>query len=156
MPYRFTAALTALAFAVALTAGLAGCGGGGDSSATTTALGKGEFLAKANAICARGNKQTDEAFSGLDAKPSSAQVEKAIETGFVPAVQAQIDEIRALDAPEGDEAKVEHMLDLAQEDLDGIRADPIAYAEESDGGKRFANFARLAHPYGMTSCAEGS
>lgn len=135
---------------------IAGCGSSNDSTTTTAAISKAEFLSKGNAICARGNKQTNEAFAGLGAKPSSAQIKGVIETSFVPEVQAQIDGIRALGAPQGDEAKVEHMLDLAQEDLDEIKRDPVAYAEESNGGKRFANFAEIAHPYGLTSCAEGA
>jgi hypothetical protein len=149
---------TTAVLAAALVTGLciAGCGGSGDSTTTTAAISKAEFLSKGNAICIRGNKQTGEAFAGLAAEPSSAQIKNAIETGFVPAVQGQIDGIRALGAPRGDEAKVEHMLDLAQEDLDEIKRDPVAYAEESNGGERFADFAALAHPYGLTHCAEGS
>ena len=74
-----------------------------------------------------------------------------IEDTFVPSVQRQIDEIRDLGAPEGDEAKVDHMLDLAQADLDRIAEEPgiVLNGEDVD---QFADFAKIGHPYGLTEC----
>ena len=74
-----------------------------------------------------------------------------IEDTFVPSVQQQIDEIRDLGAPEGDESKVDHMLDLAQADLDRIAEEPGIVLNNEDVDQ-FADFARIGHPYGLTEC----
>jgi hypothetical protein len=40
------------------------------------------------------------------------------------------------------------MLDVAQTDLNQVKSDPEMLDE-----KTFTNFAKLAHPYGLTACA---
>ena len=136
-----------------LAVGIAGCGrrrrhhrGRNDA-----ALSKSEFVSQANAICREGNRETDAAFENFDNETSDAEAETVIEDTFVPSVQRQIDEIRDLGAPEGDEAKVDHMLDLAQADLDRIAEEPgiVLNSEDVD---QFADFAKIGHPYGLTEC----
>jgi hypothetical protein len=133
--------------------GAAGCGGGDDSTEAETAatLNKSEFVSQANAICAEGNKETDAIFGSFKQGEPKSEAETVIEEEFVPAVQKQIDEIRALGAPEGDEAMVEEMLDLAQSDLDRVETEPgiVINGSEVD---QFADFAKIAHPYGLTEC----
>lgn len=146
--------LVAVGFVLALlAAGVGGCGGGDDSTEadTTAALTKAEFVKQANAICAEGNKETDAIFAGFEKGESKAEAETVIENEFVPSIQGQIDDIRALGAPEGDEATVEEMLDLAQADLDTIESEPgiVISGEEED---QFADFAKIGHPYGLTEC----
>jgi hypothetical protein len=121
--------------AVILAVGLvaAGCGSSNDNSSTSTAgLTKAEFVAQANAICDKGNKQ-DAGVAGI---------------------QSQIDQVRALGAPSGDEATVTNMLDVAQADLDKVKANPALL--NSSKANPFGDFAALAHPYGLTSCAPNS
>jgi hypothetical protein len=136
-----------------LAVGIAGCGGGDDTTEveTTAALSKSEFVTQANQICREGNKETDAAFENFDNETSKAEAETVIEDTFVPSVQRQINEIRDLGAPEGDEAKVDHMLDLAQADLDRIAEEPgiVLNGEDVD---QFADFAKIGHPYGLTEC----
>lgn len=67
------------------------------------------------------------------------------------AVQDQIDGIEALDAPSADQDTVNNMLEIAQQDLNKVKSDPISLTNES-----FASFAKLAHPYGLTECAPTS
>jgi hypothetical protein len=134
--------------------GAAGCGSSSSSSTTsTTAITKTEFLAKGNAICATGNKVLNAVGSKLGKSPTQAQITAAVKTAYVPSIQAQINGIRALGAPAGDEATVTNMLDLAQADLNKIKSDPTLLVSKSDP---FANFAKVAHPYGLTRCAAGS
>ena len=139
--------------AALLAVGTAGCGGGEDTTEdeTIAALSKSEFVSKANAICREGNRETDAAFEGFDSETSDAEAETVIEDTFVPSVQQQIDEIGDLGAPEGDEAKVDHMLDLAQADLDRIAEEPGIVLNNEDVDQ-FADFARIGHPYGLTEC----
>jgi hypothetical protein len=68
---------------------------------------------------------------------------------FAPDIQSQIDGLRALGAQSSDQATVLRMLDVAQTDLNKIKGNPALLAS----GAGFADFARLAHPYGLTACA---
>ena len=69
-------------------------------------------------------------------------------------IQTQIDQVKALGAPSGDEATVSNFLGLAQADLNKLKSDPtILHAGKSDP---FADFAKVAHPYGLTACAPNS
>jgi hypothetical protein len=146
--------LGVLAALVAASA-VAGCGSSSHSTttATTPALTKAVFLTRGNAICAHGNKQTDAAGGRLGAHPTPAQIEALAKKTFVPSIQAQINGIRALGAPAGDQATVTRMLAVAQADLDALERDP---AKLAGGGGLFADFAKLAHPYGLTACAATS
>jgi hypothetical protein len=143
------------AVAAALVVGLAvGCGSSNSSStASTAALSKPAFLAKANAICKQGSQKQQAAQGALGKEPSQAQVTTYVSNSFAPNVQAQIDGVRALGAPSGDQATVTNMLDIAQADLDKVKSNPALLTGNTD---QFANFAKLAHPYGLTACAPNS
>jgi hypothetical protein len=151
----FPRRLPAMAIAAMLIAalGAVGCGSSSSTTTSTTAITKTEFLAKGNAICAKGNKELNAVGAKLGKSPSQAQVTAAVNSSYVPSIQAQIDGIRALGAPAGDEATVTNMLDLAQADLNKIKGDPTLLVSQNDP---FANFAKIAHPYGLTQCAAGS
>ena len=147
--------MVAGAMALVVIAGLlAGCGSSSDTTAASP-ISKSEFLAKGNAICAKGNKQTnalaDKTFS-QNQQPTHAQL-TAFGKAQVPLIQSQIDQIKALGAPSGDEATVKQMITLAQSDLDKIKADPASAGSQTD---HFANFAKIAHPYGLTACDKSS
>ncbi len=137
----FTLVATALVAATA-----AGCG-----SSSKPTITKAEYVKKGNAICAHGNATQQAAAASLGEHPSQAQIEALVTGTLIPGIQSQIDAIRALGAPSGEEATVSHMLDVAQEDLDKVKSNPSALAQES--AHPFANFAAIAHPYGLTECA---
>lgn len=148
--------LTGVAIAATLIVGLgaAGCGSSKSSSGTSaTSITKPEFLAKANAICTKGNKQTDAAAAKLGKNPSEAQFVAVAKSTDIPAIQAQIDEIRALGAPSGDRATVTNLLNLAQADLNKVKSKPALLAGKVEP---FANFAKVAHPYGLKACDRSS
>ena len=65
-------------------------------------------------------------------------------------VEDKIDGIRALGAPSGDQATVTNMLNLAQADLNKVKSNPTLLAGNTNP---FADFAKVAHPYGLTACA---
>src|SRR5690348_7700124 len=85
---------------------VAGCGSSSSSSTTTTAISKSEFLTKANAICKQGTKTLTAAQESLGRNSSQAQINSYVTGTFIPNVQSQINQVRALGAPAGDEAKV--------------------------------------------------
>ncbi len=141
-------------------AGVAGCGSSSSSTSSSSAaatsapaISKAVFLAKANAICVRGNAKSKAARAKLGASPSEEQIVSFVRGTEVPAVQAQIDQIRALGAPAGDQATVKKMLDLAQQAVGRVKVVPTILTTGEDV---FAPFAALAHPYGLTSCAPNS
>ena len=137
----------------------AGCGSSAssgvheDGAATPAAISKSVFLAKANAICVKGNAASKAARAKLGASPTEEQIVAFVRGTEVPGVQAQIDEIRALGAPAGDQATVKKMLDLAQAAVGRVKVVPTILTTGEDV---FAPFAAIAHPYGLTSCAPNS
>ena len=165
--------ITAL-LAVALAAGLvaAGCGDDDDDTAATTSaatttgatgatgatgepLTKEQFVTEADAICKAGDKKIDQAanetFSG--GQPSQQEQEQFVTEDVVPNIQAQVDGIRALTPPEGDEEDVAAILDAAQAAIDQVQSDPGALTEGSDDPFTEAN--QLAKDYGLKVCGQG-
>lgn len=151
----------ALAAMVAL-AGLlvAGCGSSKSKSTSTAtvaakpALTKAEFVAQANAICREGNKQNATAQKTLakaigNKQPTAVEVKGFANAYFIPNIQSQIDRIKALAAPAGEQATVTHVLDIAQTDLNAVKSDPVSLLTHNP----FVHFARIAHAYGLRSCA---
>jgi hypothetical protein len=152
--------LTTVAIAAALVAGTAaGCGSSSSKSvsnsttASTPAITKAAFLAKGNAICTRGNARLAAAGAKLGNHPTQAQISAYATGTFVPLIQAQISGIRALGAPPADQTTVTNMLNLAQADLDKVKSNPRLLAA---GPGTFADFAKVAHAYGLKACAQTS
>jgi hypothetical protein len=138
--------------------GVAGCGSSSGSSASSAAgsaptISKRAFLAKANAICVKGNAESKAARAKLGASPTEEQIVAFVRGTEVPAVQRQIDELRALGAPAGAQATVKKMLGLAQQAVSRVKIVPTILTTGEDV---FASFAAIAHPYGLTSCAPHS
>ena len=134
-----------------------GCGSSSskNKNLTSTIAGpvtKVEFVAKANAICVKGTVRTEKAGSSLGNNPTEAEAAVAVPAKFVPAVQAQINELKALSVPPGEAGAVSSMLDLAQGDLNKVKSNPKLAFET----KTFADFATVAHAYGLKSCAPRS
>jgi hypothetical protein len=154
-----------LAFALILTVGLvaAGCGSSNNSSTSTTAaLTKAEFLKKGNAVCKKGNQQINTAANQTFSRkkypngppPKSLQVKFATDT-VIPSIQTQINGIKALSPPSGDEAKVKAIVDSAQAALDKAKADPTALLQNNPKNDPFAETNKLANAYGLTVCGSG-
>jgi hypothetical protein len=151
---RATGAVIAAFIAIAA----AGCGGDGDdTSATTTALNKDEFVKQANEICAKGSDEIDAAAAdvfGGGSQPSPEEGQQFITETVIPTIQGEIDDIEALGAPAGDEEQVTAILDAAQQGVDAGKADPSVL----EGGQQndpFAESDKLAKAYGLTECAGG-
>ena len=90
----------------------------------------------------------------LSKNPTKAQITAVVKTTTAPSIQAQINGIRALGAPSGDQATVTNMLNLAQADLNKVKSNPASLA--TGGASPFADFAKVAHPYGLTACAQNA
>lgn len=159
MSKPFIALLAALA-AISMIA--AGCGGGDDSTDSTASSGltKAEFLKQGNAICAKGEKELNEEFEKFaeeenlseNKPPTEAQLAKATEEFFLPIIKEQVEGIRGLSPPAGEEQQVDKVLTAAEEGIEKAEEDPASLANEKEDP--FAKANELANEYGLTKCGE--
>jgi hypothetical protein len=131
---------------------VAGCGGGGDDSTSTSSLAKPAWIAKADAICKQGNQEIEQAaneqFGKQDQQPTDEQIQQFATQTALPSTQSQVDKIKALGAPSGDEDQVNHILDTVQADID--KAKSAGHIENST----FADGNALAKQYGLKVCGQ--
>jgi hypothetical protein len=151
--------MIALAAVVALA--LAGCGGGGDDTTVTTgSLSKAAFVKKADAICTKGTERLQKGFGAYLRKnkksilalrhPSKADYEGLIGGVLIPNLEREIEEIRALGAPSGDEERVEAIFTALEEGIEVAENDPKAVKHSSEA--IFGVGSRLAKEYGLEVC----
>ncbi len=141
---------------------VAGCGSSSNSTSTetTAAISKAEFVAKGNAVCVKGEKAQEAEINayvkkhGLEnKKPSKAQEAELVEAVLVPNVQSQIDGVKALGAPSGEEQQVSSALELSQQTLEKIEANPELAFGNND---TFAAAGKQLHALGLKECAPNS
>jgi hypothetical protein len=130
----------------------AGCGGDDDDT-TTAALSKQEFIAQGDEICAKADKELDQASRETfdQGKPSQQEVEQFATDSLVPNIQGQIDAIRALGIPEGDEEQINATLDDAQEAVDRLAQDP-SQLEDGPAGRQLQAAGDELQQYGFKKC----
>ncbi len=139
---------------------VAGCGGGDDNGDSTASLSKAQFVKQGNAICRKGNAKIETEFEKFaeernlqeNKKPSKPVFEEATETILVPGITSQVEEIRALGTPEGDEGEVDEILTGAEEAVEEAEEEPVSFAEGESPKLKEVN--RQAREYGLTVCGE--
>jgi hypothetical protein len=147
----------ALAAGTALILAAAGCGSSGKSttgnastaaSTAPAAPTKAEYVAKANAICNATNGPLDATALKLATETSPAEAAHVIVGSFIPEIESQLSQIKAIGTPAGGEATITTMDRLLAGDISRIEKDPALA-----GPAAFADFAKVAHGYGLTACA---
>src|ERR1700709_2699299 len=144
----------AAAIAVALV--VAGCGGGSDSSTATVSVSKAAFIKKVDAVCQKGTERMQRAIlvflkQHKDVqRPNKAQSEKLVGTAIVPSVKTELKELKALDAPEGDEERADAIISALEEGLETAEGNPEGVVASSDAV--FGLSGRLAGAYGAEVC----
>jgi hypothetical protein len=152
-----------LALMTALIVGVcvAGCGSNSSTTTeTTAAITKAEFVTKGNAICVKGEKAQEAESNayikkhGLEnKKPSKAQEAELVEAVLVPNIQSQIDGVKALGAPSGEEQQVNSAVELSQQTLEKIEANPeLAFGNANV----FGAAGKQLHALGLKQCAPNS
>jgi hypothetical protein len=143
--------ILAVTAALALGGIAAGCGGSSDdnSTSTTAAISKADFLAQGNQICKQGNDEINQAGEQLGKSVNQQQLEDFATNTVVPSIQKQIDGIKALGAPAGEEAQVNQLITTAQADLDELKADPSKLQKDN----LFKDANQQASALGLTECA---
>ena len=150
----------ALAGLVALAAVVAGCGSSSDSTSSTATLSKAEFVKQGNAICKEGNESINAEFEEFSKEnnlsetkaPPKAVQEEAVEEILIPAINGQIEEVKALGTPEGDEGELEEVVTAEEEVVEEAEEAPISLLKGETGKQKEAN--KLAREYGLTVCGE--
>jgi hypothetical protein len=142
----------ALVLAVALLA--AGCGGG------ESTISKAELIKQGDVIC----EQADESQAGELAayeqqhakdlsSASTAAVEEQLIAGVIlPSVLTEAEELEALGAPSGEEAKVQAIIAGIEEAAKKAEKAPASIEEGSKSP--FNEASKLAREYGFKACAE--
>ena len=140
---------------------VAGCGSSSTTTETTAVITQAEFVKQGNAICGAGNKaqqaKTDAYAQKLGLKknqePSKAQLTEIANSVLIPNVQAQINAVKALGAPSGEEQQVNAAIESSQKALDKIKANPeLGYGKQD----LFAAAAKQLHALGLKECAPNS
>jgi hypothetical protein len=140
------AALSTVFVLVALAAGVAGCGGGSSESSADSAkssskpsapLSKQAFVKKADAVCTESQKRIETEFvaflkkdkineseNGESAKGVEARGIEAIETIAIPQLSKQASELRKLEPPAEEKAKVDAYISAIEKEVEGAEQNP--------------------------------
>lgn len=174
------ARLSILCASLALIVVVAGCGGGGSSTdevrptespAQSAEGAKEEFIAEADAQCSDYQAQVRPIKAELEAlenvaEPESPQNEKQLGELLREAggdAESELESIRELEVPQGDEATIEKLLDTAEEG-NSLAGEGAAALEEGDT-QRFGELAsegeainaratKMAENYGLKVCGQ--
>jgi hypothetical protein len=134
----------------------AGCGSDDKKDESKPAISKATFIAKADAICKRGDNAIEKAGNAIfskDKNPPKAVVEKFATDTVAKQIQGEIDDIRALGAPAGDEKTIDAMLADVQDGVDLIKSKPSTI-NENDTPAPFKAANAKAKAYGLKKCGE--
>jgi hypothetical protein len=129
---------------------VAGCGSS-DSS-----ISKAEFVKKADAVCKKGEEEVQKDFGTFAKKhenvkkPTEADYAELVDAVLVENVEAEVNDIRALGAPEGDEKEVEAMLEAREESIEKAQDNPKAVIKSNED--IFGEASKLAKAYGLKEC----
>lgn len=136
----------------------AGCGGGGgdkSSSTHTGPLGKSDYIASGDQICAQGTLAIGQA--GRERFGTSQPTrDQAIQFGqdvVVPSLEDTLRKLRALEPPAGDEAKTAAIYDALEQGVNKLKQDPSLFIQSGQAGA-FDRANNLARAYGFTQCGQ--
>jgi hypothetical protein len=134
----------------------AGCGGGDE------ALSKPEYVKQANAVCKRFNtdveRQAVRQFAGIrDESDLTAAKARGFYETALPRFDKALEDLRALEPPEGDRETVEKIYEAGARERDKIETDirddrkvkALATTESPT-----PRFQQLAKDYGLDTCAQ--
>ena len=137
---------------------MAGCGGDSDGDGSSAALTKAEFLKQGNAVCERAEERRGEAMRKAFASPQAKIGRNATEVkenkvllveAGLPSFVKMTEELDQLGAPEGEEEKVQAIIEAMEEAAGKAESDPLGAAESN---AFWAESQELLQTYGLTSC----
>lgn len=136
----------------------AGCGGNGSSSGES-AITKKQFLQEANTLCRQYENKRVEAmskvaktFSPNEDVTKNANGDKLVLAG-VAVFKEMTERLAGLQAPEGDEQKVEEIIAAMESSIERAEAEP---KQVFNGNAVFGPAEEKFSEYGLTDCVGGS
>jgi hypothetical protein len=148
----------------ALSLAAAGCGSDSDRSsdqaALTSALAHSAFVDRGDRICTEGRKRLiisgNRYFGGLPAgrHPSDAALAAFADREAVPILRRQYGRLRGLRPPPGDHGTIDRILDLADQGIAQLRADPTLLDRGSGIPPALERARHRAFLYGLGACGE--
>jgi hypothetical protein len=144
-------AFLVLAAALAALLAISGCGGGDE----TTALTKAEFTKQANAGCKEHEKEQNELFKEVTNTLDPSEVTRAdqellISDVLLPPYEKDIENLKSLGAPAGDEQQVEAIIEAMEGTVKKVEAKPLVAIRSSS---QFTEAKKLLNEYGLDDCA---
>lgn len=160
---------TSIAVALICVAAPVGCGGGDSSSSTrastTTAAESGvtgftgeaptdpiSYHAIADRYCRKAEHELDRAVRERfgDGEPTDEEFATFVSDVYVPVMRRQMEQIRTIPIPAGEEEKLNAIYEAFDEGIDEAEADPGALVAGPPAGIKEAS--RLALEYGFDDC----
>jgi hypothetical protein len=147
------------AAALLLVVPLVACGGDDDDDDGGQALSKADFIEQADAICAAGDAELDEATEEAfaEGQPDADTLEAYIDDVVAPNLRDQFADIRALGVPDEIDGGVDSLLDAAEDrlaELEAMSGDEVLELF-SAGEDPFAEVNAQADALGFTECGGG-
>jgi len=127
---------------------LVATGCGGDDSSEESAPTKADYIAQADDICAADQEEIQTAAADVSGDPDDPATQEVVTNDVLPIYQDQLDELRALTPPEGDEEATGGIYDALEEALAAIEEDPAAIGDPTT----FADANEQAVDYGLEVC----
>lgn len=159
----FKRSVVALVSALLIASALASCGdddGSSSDSPGSVSISKAEFVQEAEKICIRESDKANARVApyvernkeaGGGSKSEEDLQAEAIEAVVLPSVERQIDQIRDLGVPTGDEDQVEDFLTALGDAIEVFREAPLTPRANA----AFSRVNRVGRAYGLERCAYG-
>jgi hypothetical protein len=125
-----------------------GCGSSDPAAASLT---KKQFVLKAEAICRSAEKKQLEMGSRYFQEHPNAEEEDAVVAAALPPIEEELERLRSLGVPAGDEAEVGAFFRALEESIEGARGNPKSAVLAK--GNVFEMPDRLGKKYGLEVCA---
>lgn len=134
----------------------AGCGDSDDGGDSTQAPTKSQFLSQAQSFCGKQAKQTEQEVEDFSTEHNlryrkdapTAVYEEAAEEVFAPSIERQIEGLKALGTPAGEEQALKKIYAAAEDGLQKGEADPALLIS----GQALTEVRSLAKDYGLDQC----
>ncbi len=147
---RAVSALAALAAVLALGMGCGDEDGGdeGDSEARQ------EFIAQADRICGEGDAEIDAAAREFSSQRPD-EIADLVSTIIVPGQREQLEQLKRLEPPEGDEEAWSEFLDTYEQGVDQLEDAP-GQVTNGEAFNTILEARNIARDYGLEACARGA
>jgi len=156
-----------LILALAMAGLFVGCGSDGTadtSSSSSSAQGSGKPLTvaaykkRAYAICGKAGEEIlqkiGQRFEGAPVKNEAEAYEELRDSVFIPQLEAELEELRSLPAPDASAEDMEAMLDALEDGVEDLERAQVKSL--SDVSEAFPKFDQLATSNGLRGCRFGS